>query len=213
MRPIASNGVRPDYERARIARHAAKAFFQQGYEATTVDQIARQMDVTRGHIYYYYTSKAEILFRISSSLTSDLLRSIKRAAKGAAQPEDRLERALTAHVKFVIANPIVPRTSWTILYGDFPREFKKQLDKQGEEVRSFYQGLIKEIPAPRQLESNEMDDLVRLIMGGLVWMPRWYRNDRPRDPVLVGRMLQELVVGYLRGSERMLTEHGPEQRG
>jgi len=49
--------------RAAIQRHALRLFGTQGYEATTVEQIADAAEVAPSTLYRYFPSKADILLR------------------------------------------------------------------------------------------------------------------------------------------------------
>ena len=46
--------------RERILDAAAELFFENGYAGTTVDAIARKLDMTKAFMYYYFKDKAEI---------------------------------------------------------------------------------------------------------------------------------------------------------
>ena len=50
--------------KSEIIRVAAELFAHQGYKSTTVDTIAGILNVNKATIYYYYTSKADILYEI-----------------------------------------------------------------------------------------------------------------------------------------------------
>lgn len=50
---------KPDTART-IIDSAERLFAQQGYDATCVDQIARAAGVTKGAVYYFFKSKAEL---------------------------------------------------------------------------------------------------------------------------------------------------------
>jgi len=48
--------------RGAIRQAAAERFFHQGYEATTVREIADALDIRAESIYYHYPDKQQILF-------------------------------------------------------------------------------------------------------------------------------------------------------
>jgi AcrR family transcriptional regulator len=52
------------HKRAAIMRAALELFADEGYEATTVDQIAERSGVSRRTLFYYFPSKADILFAV-----------------------------------------------------------------------------------------------------------------------------------------------------
>lgn len=52
------------YKRRRILEEASHLFFEKGYEATALDAVAEQLDVTKPFIYSYYKNKGELLYEI-----------------------------------------------------------------------------------------------------------------------------------------------------
>ena len=48
----------------RILAAAEQLFAQQGFDSTTVDQIAQQAGLTKGAVYYFYKNKADLFCRL-----------------------------------------------------------------------------------------------------------------------------------------------------
>ena len=55
-----------------IVRTAARLFAAQGYKATTMDVLAEACAINKATLYYYYTSKADLLLDISMSVQREL---------------------------------------------------------------------------------------------------------------------------------------------
>lgn len=70
----------PGYSEAarnRITQVALKVFSQEGYSEATMDNIARELGVTKGALYHHFKSKEDILkeiYRWRHQLTQDVLR-------------------------------------------------------------------------------------------------------------------------------------------
>ncbi|GLV13968.1 hypothetical protein Heshes_16520 [Alicyclobacillus hesperidum] len=47
----------------RILQVAAKSFMKSGFDSVSMSEVARQAEVTKAVLYYYYTSKAELFLR------------------------------------------------------------------------------------------------------------------------------------------------------
>ena len=52
------------YKRRRILEEASHLFYTHGYETTTLDAVAEQLNVTKPFIYSYYKNKGELLYEI-----------------------------------------------------------------------------------------------------------------------------------------------------
>lgn len=74
-----------DERRAQILRAAAAAFAEQGYAATSVDDVARAAGITKLIVYRHYDSKAElyrsILDRVSARLIEEWMAEIHPAPR------------------------------------------------------------------------------------------------------------------------------------
>ncbi len=64
--------------RGEISRVAWDLFAAEGYEATTVDEIARAAGVSRRTFFRYFASKENVLVETSDALAEDLLAAISR---------------------------------------------------------------------------------------------------------------------------------------
>ena len=49
-------------KRTALLKEAARAFSSQGYHATSLDDVAKTLGVTKPALYYYIKNKQEILF-------------------------------------------------------------------------------------------------------------------------------------------------------
>lgn len=67
------------FKKNLIAEAAHRLFLEEAYETVSVDQIARQADMGKGTLYYYFESKEEILAYIISCGLEQLCTKIEQA--------------------------------------------------------------------------------------------------------------------------------------
>lgn len=83
--------------RREILTGAARAFAYGGYDATNMDQIARECGLAKGHIYHYFRSKEEIFTEIRTDAVSRLIERLAAIAPAASKdPEAALRNAIAA---------------------------------------------------------------------------------------------------------------------
>jgi AcrR family transcriptional regulator len=63
---------------ARIQAEAMRLFFERGFEATTLDEIASAAGVSRRSLFHYFASKEEIVFSTKADFPDSLARSVAR---------------------------------------------------------------------------------------------------------------------------------------
>jgi AcrR family transcriptional regulator len=69
-----------DTRREQILDAAAKMFIAQGYENSSVDDIAKLAGLSKGSIYWYFRSKLEILFELNDRCVEESQHAIVRMA-------------------------------------------------------------------------------------------------------------------------------------
>jgi AcrR family transcriptional regulator len=77
----------------RIADAAIRLFIENGYEATTLDEIAAAAGISRRTFFYYFKSKDDILLSMQSSL-GDMLASALRNVPPGKRPVDAVRDAV-----------------------------------------------------------------------------------------------------------------------
>ncbi|BCW58594.1 TetR family transcriptional regulator [Arthrobacter sp. StoSoilB20] len=83
-----------------IRAEAAKLFFERGYDATSLRQVATASGLRVGSLYNHIDSKEHLLLQIMGGIMDDLMDSIRRAVAVDGDPVDRLQAALAAHLRF-----------------------------------------------------------------------------------------------------------------
>ena len=63
---------------ARIQSEAMRLFFERGFEAVTLDEIAAAADVSRRSLFHYFESKEEIVFSTKAEMPRLVVEAIER---------------------------------------------------------------------------------------------------------------------------------------
>ena len=100
---------RPGYDRAGVLEIAVELFNEQGYDATSVADLAARLGVTKSALYHHYTSKEELLAaalerrRAFDHAVADLVR---EAQEGGLVRSD-VDSAVAARLLFGMLNSLV----------------------------------------------------------------------------------------------------------
>src|ERR1035437_10399453 len=89
--------------RQEILRAAARLFQQQGYDATSMNDVAAALKLSKGGLYHHFQSKDEILFEIMNhamEITQERVLAPVRTISGA---EDRLRALIRLHIEVVLS--------------------------------------------------------------------------------------------------------------
>lgn len=101
--------------RELILMAASRRFAEFGYEATTVRQIADDVDILSGSLYHYFATKEEILAEI---VRDAALEQRDRARRVAAAPSMDAERKLVLLVREELAALAERREAYAIIFNE-----------------------------------------------------------------------------------------------
>ena len=103
--------------RDAIAHAAAELFAERGFDAVTVDDVARRADVSRQTVFNYFPSKEQMLFDRDDEVEAALLAAVRDRPDGA--PLVGVFRAHTkefwTRVESVLRHGPLPRGFWEIV--------------------------------------------------------------------------------------------------
>jgi len=154
---------------------AIEVFYQKGYSATSVQDVASRVGVLKGSLYHYMDSKEDLLFRICESSQEQAVALMEEVAARGLPPRAHLEAYLTELVHWYLAN--LERVSlyfkeWRYLTGD------NAVVVQAHR-RSFFDYLHAIVVAGRGSTTGVATD-TRLatffILGAVNDLPDWYRR-------------------------------------
>lgn len=84
--------------REAIVFAAADCFMQAGYNATSIDDVADRLNATKGRVYHYFRSKADLFFDVHRRGMAINLEAIEPIATGAGDPVVKLAQMSRAHI-------------------------------------------------------------------------------------------------------------------
>ena len=134
--------------RAAVIEAAAKCFMQAGYSDTSIDDVADDLGATKGRIYHYYRSKAELFFDVHRHGMAINLNAIEPIASGRGDPVERLEAMCKAHLSNMLDHIVYQRV---VLQGVEMHLSSSTTPKQREKLkllmkeREYYEGLFRNV--------------------------------------------------------------------
>lgn len=202
-RELVRSGAGPGHH--EILEAAAAAFTRSGYDATTIDDIADELNATKGRVYHYYRSKADIFLDVVLTGVRDLLAQVGPLARGPAPAVERLERMVRRHASMMMTRNAYQRVAVQAVemrrLGQGPRH---EALSEVVRLRDEYEQLFADVVADGQREGalREIDERLatKPVLGALNWITLWYDPARGTDDD-VARIAGEyarFVVGGLR---------------
>jgi len=177
---------------------AAELIAEKGFEATAIRDVGRKVGSSLAGMYYYFSSKEDLLYQIQDRTFGSLLATQERIAAEPGTSEERLRRLLIGHLSFFARHPNEIKlctSELKALTGEYYRKV--------EELRRRYYHLVADVVAAlmngsarKARESAKSRRVTLFIFGMLNWVFMWH--DQAKDgPVeqLGGEMLDLVLNG------------------
>ncbi len=165
-----------DERLAEIYRTAAQIILRKGYDATSVNDIANALGMTKAGLYHYINGKKELLFDIMNFGLDELDEEVVTPAKSISDTSDRL--------RFIIANNarLVTRGQGaiTILVDEITALTPAQNRKITRRKRAYFVSLrntLNQLKAEGKLQDVDTTAATFSLLGMINWLSRWYRQD------------------------------------
>jgi len=94
--------------KAKILQEARTLFSKQGFDATTVDDIAQESGVNKALIYYYFKNKAGLYGEVMSGLFDAIYQEVIDARKDCFSIVEELEAFINTYAEYAYKNPYFP---------------------------------------------------------------------------------------------------------
>ena len=95
----------PDRRRQIIAA-ASELFARNGFEGTSIRDIAAASGVLSGSLYYHFPSKEDLLLTVHQESLTAMRQEVEAAIAGINEPWNRLDEAIVAHCRILLGGSV-----------------------------------------------------------------------------------------------------------
>lgn len=197
------NGIatQKDHRREAILRSVANVLRDSRLPTLTIKQIADELGMTRGNLYYYFKDKQDILYHCHMRSVEISLRALVEAHETGGTPRGKLRILLVRHIRCIIDDGFGSLLQ-TGLEKIRPAQRRHYITKRDELERGVRE-LIDEGVRAGEFECDDVKLAGFAILGGINWIPKWYRVDGP----CTSEQISERMADYfLRGLQPGATQ-------
>jgi NAD(P)-dependent dehydrogenase (short-subunit alcohol dehydrogenase family)/AcrR family transcriptional regulator len=194
----AHRGVRERVKarREEIVRKAAQAFRERGYHNTSIEDIARELNLTKASLYYYVHGKPDLLFEAHRFAMEVLLKGLKEIYGSDRPPREKLERAIHHHIRSVVDE----RSRATMLlqqeYALSPAQRRKIIAMR-DEYETLFRSILETGVSRQEFKAIDPKIVGFAIIGALNWMPHWYTQSGALSKDEIADVFADYLVGAL----------------
>lgn len=186
--------------RQRIVAAAVALFAEQGYDATSVNQVVARAGVAKGALYHHFESKDDLLYEVYRELVDRQLAGLRTILAEGRPPAATLRALIDDLVSTTAASAAEAKV--------FARESHRLGDANQARVRAARRAihdavieLVRTGQAAGDFAPVASPEMVSFTLFGVInELPVWYRPDGPKQPAELAAELAALILAALRPS-------------
>ena len=172
----------PVDSRQEILRTAARLFQQRGYDATSMNDVAAALKLSKGGLYHHFQSKDEILFEIMNHAMTITEERVVAPVRDIPDPADRLRALIRRHMEVVLS----PRDrEITVMLHEnhpLPPALRKRINQRKKEYVHYVESLIADVQKDAQRTravkiSVSPRAAAFALLGMINWIYQWYKPE------------------------------------
>jgi TetR/AcrR family transcriptional regulator, cholesterol catabolism regulator len=182
--------------RQEILRTAARLFQQRGYDATSMNDVAAALKLSKGGLYHHFQSKDEILFEIMNHAMEITQERVVAPVRAIAAPEDRLRALVRLHIETVLS----PRDrEITVMLHEnhpLPPTLRKRINARKKEYIHFVETVIGEVQRARNAKGSITPRAAAFALLGMInWIYQWYKPEGDLQTQTLVPQFTEILLG------------------
>ena len=164
--------------RQEILRTAARLFQQQGYDATSMNDVAAALKLSKGGLYHHFQGKDEILFDLMNQAMDITEERVVNAVRGIVDPEERLRSLIRRHIEVVLS--LRDREITVMLHENhpLPPPLRRRINARKKDYVHFVENLIADVQKARQSTRSVTPRAATFALLGMInWIYQWYKPE------------------------------------
>ena len=164
--------------RQEILRTSARLFQQQGYDGTSMNDVAAALKLSKGGLYHHFQSKDEILFELMNHAMDITEQRVIAPVKAIPQPEERLRTLIRRHIAVVLSERDREITVMLHENHPLPPSLRKRINARKKDYVHFVENLIAEVQRGRGATPSITPRAAAFALLGMInWIYQWYRPE------------------------------------
>jgi AcrR family transcriptional regulator len=179
--------------REQIEDVASALFSDRGYRATSMRDIARQLDIRGASLYAHIPSMVGVLASFVERAAARFHQAIQPIAEGPGSAADRLRRMIDAHVR-VVASSRERAHVFLFEWVSLGQERREAVARSRDAYENLFTRVIAEGIATGELVHEDARMAAIFLLSAMNALGHWYRPDGPLGPEAIAKQYADLFL-------------------
>ncbi len=183
----------------KIVEAATSLFHRKGFKAATLDEVAKELHLTKAALYNYIPNKGKLLSLIYNQAFEKIFHRIYEISALPVSPDEKLRQIIRDHICHIITDNIAMFSVFFAEENQLPAKDFQQIRQQKKKYTRLIVNIIEEGIKSGVLKPVDARLQANAILGMCNWIYQWYRPGRETfsPEQIAGHFIALLETGYL----------------
>ncbi len=192
--------------RDKVYKIAAEVFHRQGYDNTSMNDIAEAVGLTKAGLYHHVSSKESLLFTILDYGMDMTEAYVVEPLESVADPVRRLKTMIELHLKLILEGRKLAVTGLLHECQGLSRQDKTKINRRKKKYVQLVTDLVSDVMEKSNCGAANPKVAALALLGMLNWTYQWYKPSGAVKPDEVVREFQDLFIHGVLGAEGLAVQ-------
>lgn len=181
------------YKRERILQEALHLFYENGFNKTTLDDVAAALGTTKQVIYSQFDSKGEVLVAICLPTIEQAIAAAEKASREGKTASEKLSRIITDFVQIVVTR----QENIAVFYREaknLPPDALARIQALRQKFQAILISMVEQGVRDGEFLVSDPRVAALAIYGMTSWTYIWHRSQGAIEPAPLAAMMVELAL-------------------
>jgi len=196
-RKMSKNSVKAEQHREQLYEAVAQVLLKHRKATFTLDEVASEIGVSKGVVYYYFHSKGELIYRLNKYMFGLIRKALEPISNDSSLPPRRkLEVLIRSYVNVTVNHWKISRLLWSdMALRETSAPHAGVINRERKAYRNLLMKVLKDVIIAERLDPIDEHIAAWLIYGILSFSPMWFRPG--------GAITEQEITNYI---IRLITE-------
>jgi AcrR family transcriptional regulator len=180
MKPSQTNfkGLDRSIRMQKIVEAATSLFHRKGYKATTLEEVAKELGLTKAALYHYIPGKEKLLSIIYRQAFEKIFHRIYEISAQDISPKEKLRQIIRDHICNIITSNIAMFSVFFAEENQLPSKDFQKIRAEKRKYTKLVMNIIEEGVAQGVFKPVDARLQAYAILGMCNWIYKWYKPDK-----------------------------------
>lgn len=179
-----------------ILRMAVRVLSEKGYHGTTMEEIASNLLMTKGSVYYYFKDKQDLLYQSQIMLLHRSIENMEAVQQENLLVIEKLKKAMMVHIVYLLDE----RSGFEMMVKPehiFSDEQLEEIFTLRDDYGKCFDQFIREGIEAKVLSGVDIKLARNIILGAMNWVTQWYSENGKKDKTEFAESVSDYLLRIL----------------